>query len=252
MKMLVTAGNTITFIDKVRCITNVFSGRTGASIAVRAADRGHAVTLVTSRPQAVAEVLTDREPPAALPAIQTYQTFADLQASLRTQFNCMAYDAVLHCAAVSDYECAGVFAPTLETVFDPRTRTWSRPGGGAPTLASREAGKVKSTESELWLRLVQTPKLINQMRDPWGFRGVLVKFKLEVDITDEQLLVVAERSRCESAADLMVANTLAGMGDWALLGPLGTGYERVPRPDLAGRLVAEVERLVAAKSHQSR
>ena len=30
MKWLVTAGNTVTFVDQVRCITNVFSGRTGA------------------------------------------------------------------------------------------------------------------------------------------------------------------------------------------------------------------------------
>ena len=32
MKILVTAGNTQTPIDQVRCITNVFSGRTGARL----------------------------------------------------------------------------------------------------------------------------------------------------------------------------------------------------------------------------
>ena len=34
MNILVTAGNTIVPIDRVRCITNVFTGRTGTAIAL--------------------------------------------------------------------------------------------------------------------------------------------------------------------------------------------------------------------------
>ena len=56
MKILVTAGNTQTVIDRVRCITNVFSGRTGAQIAAEAFERGHAVTLVTSHPEVLTTV----------------------------------------------------------------------------------------------------------------------------------------------------------------------------------------------------
>jgi hypothetical protein len=51
VKILVTAGNTQTDIDRVRCITNVFSGRTGAQIAAEAFERGHAVSLLTSHPE---------------------------------------------------------------------------------------------------------------------------------------------------------------------------------------------------------
>ena len=86
-------------------------------------------------------------------------------------------------------------------------------------LVDRWAGKVKSNEPELWLRLVQTPKLIDQIREPWGFRGVLVKFKLEVGLNEDQLLEIAEASRRQSNADLMVANTQEGMGEWALRRP---------------------------------
>ena len=56
MKILVTAGNTQTPVDRVRCITNVFSGRTGARIALAAHDRGHAVTLLTSQPGVVRDL----------------------------------------------------------------------------------------------------------------------------------------------------------------------------------------------------
>jgi hypothetical protein len=76
-----------------------------------------------------------------------------------------------------------------------------------------------------------------------GFRGLLVKFKLEVGIREEQLLAIAEASRTHSEADLMVANTLEGASEWALLGPFGGQYQHVPRPELAERLLTMLEKL---------
>jgi hypothetical protein len=70
---------------------------------------------------------------------------------------------------------------------------------------------------------------------------VLVKFKLEVGVTDERLLEVAEASRRHSAADLMVANSLEEMDRWAFLGPVAGGYQRVARGELAERLLEAVE-----------
>ena len=47
LNVLVTAGNTQTPLDRVRAITNIFSGRTGTRIALEAHRRGHRVTLLT-------------------------------------------------------------------------------------------------------------------------------------------------------------------------------------------------------------
>ena len=47
MKILVTAGPTCEDIDPVRYITNRSTGKMGYSIAAAAAERGHAVTLVS-------------------------------------------------------------------------------------------------------------------------------------------------------------------------------------------------------------
>jgi phosphopantothenate---cysteine ligase (CTP) len=113
----------------------------------------------------------------------------------------------------------------------------------------RAADKVKSSEPELWLRLVRTPKLIDFIRADWGFRGVLVKFKLEVGLTDAQLLEVAEFSRGQSSADLIVANTLEGSTTWAFLGPIDGAYQRVSRGELAARLLDAVEQLHGKSSH---
>lgn len=242
MNILVTAGNTQSPIDRVRCITNIFSGRTGAAVALAARDRGHAVTLATSHPDTLYEFGVDPRSPGERFTVRPYRTFDDLAALLHTHFRGGPVDAVCHAAAVSDFLPAGTFSPTPGTVFNARTSAWEG-HTGPPALTEQRAGKIKSTAPELWVRLVRAPKLIDRFRSPWGFEGILVKFKLEVGVSDEDLLRVAEESRNTSAADLMVANTLDGAKHWAYLGPLGTGYERISRDELPARLVLAVEAL---------
>jgi phosphopantothenoylcysteine synthetase/decarboxylase len=133
-----------------------------------------------------------------------------------------------------------VYAPAPGTRFRPEDGRWE--GEGGPGLVDRAAGKVKSDETELWLRLVRAPKLVDSVRRDWGFRGALVKFKLEVGRSDDELLEIAERSRQQSAADLMVANTLEGAPFYAFLGPVDGGYQRVSRRELPARLLDALER----------
>ncbi len=244
MNVLVTAGNTQALIDRVRCITNIFTGRTGAAIALAAHRRGHAVTLVTSHPEALAELSEGVPPGEGRWSLHRFRTFEDLQECMVGLIGRGGLDAVVHCAAVSDYLAAGVYAPAEGTTFDEASGRWR---GDAPGLIDRRAGKVKSDEPELWLRLKRAPKLIDRIRAEWGFGGVLVKFKLEVGLSDEALLAVAEASRVHSGADLMVANTLEGAPFYAFLGSLAGQYQRLARRDLAGRLVEVIEELHAAQ-----
>lgn len=223
MRILVTAGNTQVQIDRVRSITNIFTGRTGGRIATTASNRGHAVTLLTSHPEVVANSRGDKL------ELQTYRTFDELEQLLDQLVRSGGFDVVIHVAAVSDYRSAGVYRWHL--------------GEAAPVLLDRSIGKIKSDQPELWLRLVRTPKLVDKVRCDWGFSGVLVKFKLEVGMDDEQLLAVAEKSRQKSHADLMVANTLEGVDAWAYLGPIEGRYLRVSRDELAERLVVAVEEI---------
>ena len=233
MNIVVTAGNTQTPIDRVRVITNVFTGRTGAAIALEAHHRGHPITLLTSHPEVLAEPPTNRW------RTVTYRTFAELRQLMECHVRDERPDVLIHCAAVSDYELAGVYSPAFATYFEPAENTWHAEVD-APRLVDRAAGKVKSDEPELWLRLVRAPKLVDLVRPEWGFRGVLVKFKLEVGVSDEELQQRAERSRRRSDADWVVANTLEGAADWALLGS-ARGYQHVARAELPSRLLAVVE-----------
>jgi phosphopantothenoylcysteine synthetase/decarboxylase len=235
MNLLVTAGNTLVAIDRVRCLTNIFTGRTGATIARHAWERGHTVTLLTSHPEVV-EV-----PPNERWAVLPYRTFDDLRDHMARLISPGGLDAVVHCAAVSDYLAGGVYAPAAGTHFRPESGRWESEGTAGPALVDRAADKVKSDEPELWLRLVRAPKLVDCIRRDWSFRGLLVKFKLEAGIRDAQLLDIAERSRTHSQADLMVANTLEGASAYAYIGPLDGGYQRITRAELAERLLLTME-----------
>jgi phosphopantothenoylcysteine synthetase/decarboxylase len=247
MNLLVTAGNTLILIDRVRAITNIFTGRTGAQIALHAHERGHTVTLLTSHPEVVPELHDGPALSGECWTTRPYRTFDDLRREMEQAIRPGRLDAIIHCAAVSDYQSAGIYAPAEQTRFVPATGRWE--ADGPPRLEDRSAGKVKSDEPELWLRLVRTPKLVDLIRSEWGFSGILVKFKLEVGVSEERLLQIAERSRAQSSAELMVANTLEDSARWAYLGPLADGYQRLTRRDLSARLLDEVERLHRERGH---
>src|SRR5581483_840968 len=106
MNVLVTAGNTLVPIDRVRCITNVFTGRTGAQIAVEGWRRGHIVSLLTSHPEAAGD-----QPGDGRLKVYRYRTFEDLEQLMREHILEGNLDVVVHSAAVSDYQAAGIYAP---------------------------------------------------------------------------------------------------------------------------------------------
>ncbi len=223
MHILVTAGNTHMPIDRVRVITNIFSGRTGAAIAVTAASRGHRVQLLTSHPETV---------PDGSDGVQVvpYRTYDELAEQMAAAVGSGRYQAVIHAAAVSDYRVVGAYAAVAGA--------WQKV----------DAGKIRGSYPELWLRLVPTPKLVDRVRREWGFTGVLVKFKLEVGVSEAELEQAAEAARRQSQADLLVANTLEGMEEWALVGPRDGRYERCRREQLPQRLLELVEALYASRT----
>ncbi|MFO0823474.1 MAG: phosphopantothenoylcysteine decarboxylase [Gemmataceae bacterium] len=223
MNILVTAGNTQTPVDDVRCITNIFTGRTGGMIAARAFERGHSVMHLTSHPAVVDAIPATRHRSPPEWRVRPYRTFDDLDTAMAQEIGSGRYDAVIHAAAVSDYRVAGAF-----TFHDGQFEDVS-------------AGKVKSSHPELWLKLTPTPKLVDKIRSAWGFAGVLVKFKLEVGLTESELLAVAEKARVHSSADLICANTLEGMKEWAFVGAGPGGYRRVTRAERADYLLDQME-----------
>ncbi len=200
MNVLITAGNTQTPLDAVRCITNIFTGKTGARLALEAYDRGHAVRFFTSHPEVIFTLRPHFAPDGTRWILHTYRTFDDLHSLLEQHVPHDALDTIIHCAAVSDYALQGVYVKGAEALHEVSS-----------------IGKISGAHPELWLKLVPTPKLIDFMRSTWNYHGILVKFKLEVKKSDEELIAIARTSRQQSQADFLVANTLADYESHAII-----------------------------------
>lgn len=216
MKILVTAGATQTPIDQVRAITNIFKGKTGTNIATELMYMNqegqpswspkalHEVTLLTSNPDLMTNPQTNLR-------VIPYRTFDDLAALMEEEIRhgCPggAYDVIIHSAAVSDYKVAKVLVPEERSVgwtYDVEYQHLIL----TPLDASK---KISGSHDHMYLELAPTFKIVDKIRTEWGFTGFLVKFKLQVGITDEKLLDIARKSRDTSDADLIVANCL----EWA-------------------------------------
>ena len=194
-RVLITAGSTVVPIDKVRAITNIFKGKTGTAIAEYLDSKGYDVTIVTSNP----EKIPTRLSPSSNINVIKYKTYDDLYEIMEREIKYGNYDVIIHSAAVSDYKVEGVYIHQENGQLTPLVNN----------------GKVSSSYPEIFFRCVQTEKIIDKIRTEWNFLGYLVKFKLEVDKTDAQLLEIARKSRAVSDADMIVANCLEWSADRA-------------------------------------
>ena len=212
-KILVTAGSTNVPIDKVRVISNIFRGRTGAEIALNFGARGDNVTLITSDKN----ILNQKFGPySGLSKVIHYKTYDDLYHTMREEIMTNNYDVIIHSAAVSDYYVADVCGKDLQPID--------------------KSGKISSDCKDLYLHLAPTQKIIDLIREDWGFKGYLVKFKLQVGISDYELLEIAQRSRLHSKADMIVANCLEWAKERAYIITNAKEVINVPRDILADKI----------------
>jgi len=173
VKILVTAGPTWVRIDKVRVLTNIFSGRSGFLIAKALKDRGFPTTLLLGPGRF--------EPKDKDLKIIRFKYFEELRELVKKELKDRAYKVVIHSAAVSDYRPLKVYR-----------------------------SKISSLKRELLIRLKPTPKIIREIRvlRPDIY---LIQFKLEVGKPREELIEIAYHSLLKNKSDIVVANDLEDM-----------------------------------------
>jgi len=197
-KVLITGGHTQIPIDQVRVISNIFKGRTACEIANEfwmSTPINDQEIVVIGNPDMKNKIefagdclYMDHDiPNRFIP----YKSYDELYSIMKEEITTGNYDVIIHSAAVSDYYVSGVL---------------SEPGKYLDT-----SSKISSSYDTLYLELKKTRKIVDDIRDLWGFNGTLVKFKLQVGLTDEELLSIARKSRFDSNADFIVANCL----EWA-------------------------------------
>jgi len=167
-KVLMTAGPTIEYIDPVRVITNLSSGKTGTLLASELISAGAKVTLIygpgnqtPSKGIKVINVTTSKE------------MFDATKKELKKKF-----DIVVMAAAASDY-----------------------------TPENPSKSKIKSDKKSLIIRLKKAPKIIDLVRK-YQKNALLVGFKAETNLTKTALIKSSQKKMKESGTDIIVANDI--------------------------------------------
>ncbi len=167
-KVLMTAGPTIEYIDPVRVITNLSSGKTGVLLASELISAGAKVTLIygpgneeSPKGARIINVTTNKE------------MFDATKKELKKK-----YDIVIMAAAASDY------TPEKPSKF-----------------------KIKSNKKSLTIRLKKAPKIIDQVKKSQK-NAILVGFKAETNLSKSALIKSAKTKLKESNSDLIIANDI--------------------------------------------
>jgi phosphopantothenoylcysteine decarboxylase/phosphopantothenate--cysteine ligase len=171
-RVLVTAGSTIEYVDPIRVMTNLSSGKMGIAIAQEAQRMGATVTLVyghgTLNP--------------ATGKIVRVNTGEEMYKAVVSELSSKRYDIVVMAAAVAD------FAP-----------------------AKKSDKKIDTKLGKMELSFVATRKIIDEVKKK-SKDTFLVAFKADYCVSESILIEKAYRKLKESDADIIVANDLGRKG----------------------------------------
>ncbi len=155
--VLITAGGTREYIDGVRYIGNLSSGKTGAQVADYFTTHGYQVTWLG----AINAIKPN------LPCTKVlYETFNDLSDKLKTLLESNHYDTIIHAAAISDFSVA-----TIKI-------------NGHDVIASRQT-KLPTSET-MELKLKKNPKLVSQLLN-WSKNLELKAVAFKLTNTDDKV-----------------------------------------------------------------
>jgi len=173
-KILITSGPVWVPIDKVRIITSIFGGALGVVMAEKAREMGADILLLMGPGRAKIEGGQNLK-------VIKFKYFDELFSVMKKEISSKKYDVIIHSAAVPDYVPEKVFA-----------------------------GKIKSGKKDLIIRMKPTQKIVDYIKK-WDSSVILVKFKLEVNSNEKDLIETAKKSMARSKTEIIVANDLLKM-----------------------------------------
>jgi phosphopantothenate-cysteine ligase len=237
--IIITAGGTIESIDGVRQITNTSTGRLSAYIYEALAEfvgdskANHDKQGLQNQDFIVHYILsaTAVRPKEKYNLPIVFYDVTDVKSVevvLKALMMEYTIDFVIHGMAVSDFtkgyiiereQLSKELADTLEKALKQPGKEFSfeelrmiiNQVINSPAHALDSTTKV-SSQSELILSLIKTPKLIEKIKI-WNPETYLVGFKLLKGVTEEQLIKVATTLADKNSCDLVLANDLNNISE---------------------------------------
>jgi phosphopantothenoylcysteine decarboxylase/phosphopantothenate--cysteine ligase len=178
VNVLVTAGSTVEYIDSVRILTNLSSGKMGLNIAQQCLDKGFNVTLVYGHG-------TLNIPDDPRMNIIRVRTTEEMFKAVKERILRGKQHVVFHAAAIADFSIS----------HSSKNRSY----------------KMDTRNGTRTLKLVPTAKIIDRIKE-FDKKVFLVAFKTEYDILEELLIKKAFDKLRECNGDLIVANDVSRRG----------------------------------------
>ena len=178
VNVLVTAGSTVEYVDSVRILTNLSSGKMGLNIAQQCLNKEFNVTLVYGHG-------TMNIPDDPRMNIMRVKTTEEMFNAVRERILRGKQHVVFHAAAVADFSISN--------------------------SSKKRSYKMDSRNGTKTLKLVPTAKIVDRLKE-FDKKIFLVAFKAEYDISKELLIKKAFDKLKECNGDLIVANDVSRQG----------------------------------------
>ena len=171
MKILITSGGTREYLDDVRVLTNISSGKLGSIIADKLMESVNEIHYVTTK----SSFLPKNNNKLIIHYVTNVQSVYDTMKELVPDM-----DVVIHSMAVSDFG----FKPT-----------------GKKIKSDDIDGFIDTLKSTIY----KTPKILSYIKN-WNPNTYLISFKFEVGKNYNELIDIAYDSLIKNGCDLVVAN----------------------------------------------
>lgn len=175
---LVTAGSTIEYIDSIRILTNLSSGKMGLNIAEQCLDKGFNVTFVYGQ----GSLNIPDDPRMEIIKIKTTE---EMLKTMKDRILDQKQHIVFHTAAVADFSIS-------------RTN-------------KKMPNKLDTRNGTKTITLIPTPKIVDKIKQ-YDKNVFLVAFKAEYGISKELLIKRAIDKLDECKGNLIVANDVSKKG----------------------------------------
>ena len=187
IKILITSGGTREYIDGVRVLTNISSGRLGAMIAEKFGN---------------CNICDQSNLPIVYPDYDIH--FVYVKGSVIP-------DTWIHSYMVTDvlsvYEVMEKLVPEMDIVIHPMAVS---DFGFKPISTKLKSDDPEAFVESLKERIFQTPKILSQIKK-WNPNCFLISFKFEDGLETDELINIGYNSLLKNNSDLVIANDKSEM-----------------------------------------
>jgi len=183
--ILITAGGTREYVDGVRYIGNLSTGKTGAEVADYFTSIGYQVTWLGA--------INAVRPRLACTQV-FFETYNDLADTLKQQLQDSHFDTIIHAAAISDFSVSTIKINDQNIIACRKTKL--------PTSESMD------------LRLKKNPKLVNQLLQ-WSknLKLTVIAFKLTNTSDQTKRVQAVNKLLQQDGIDFVAHNDLSQIND---------------------------------------